>query len=173
MASSGVDVFSENTKRTIQARAGSVCSNPECKARTSGPSETVSDKAVNVGEAAHIAGNARGSARFDPNMTSEQRRSPRNGIWLCSTCADLIDKNGGADHSVELLHKWKSDRERQAANEIGKPAEQIPILDGTFEASGVGTVTGADIRAPVIFRPGSIFRASGSGNITAVKVEKK
>lgn len=39
-------------------------------------------------------------------MTKEERESINNGIWLCSACHTLIDKNPD-EYPVEELLKWK------------------------------------------------------------------
>lgn len=39
-------------------------------------------------------------------MTNEERSSINNGIWLCSACHTLIDKNPD-EYPVEELLKWK------------------------------------------------------------------
>jgi len=40
-------------------------------------------------------------------MTKEQRRSPENGIWLCQSCAKLVD-NDEIRYPVEFLKRWKN-----------------------------------------------------------------
>jgi hypothetical protein len=51
------DDFAEEAKRALAARVGNVCSNPDCRALTSGPQDD-STKALNVGVGAHITGAA-------------------------------------------------------------------------------------------------------------------
>lgn len=52
-------------------------------------------------------------------MTPEQRASVSNGIWLCATHADLIDKNDGAGYSPQLLAAWRDLHEAKVAWELG------------------------------------------------------
>ena len=47
------DDFSDATKRVLASRVGTLCSNPFCRALTSGPQDDPK-KAVNIGVAAHI-----------------------------------------------------------------------------------------------------------------------
>lgn len=79
----------------------------------------------NIGKAAHIAAASPGGPRFDAAMTSAQRCCISNGIWLCSTCADLVD-NDASKFPVELLHAWKIQAENSAAAEQGQklPSER-------------------------------------------------
>ena len=125
------DDFSPQVKRDLAARVNYCCSNPDCRAPTSGPQNTP-DKAVNIGVAAHIAGAARGdgSPRFDPNMTSAQRSDIQNGIWLCQNCAKLIDSDWVRFTST-LLHAWKSQAEADAQKAIGKPNPQDTSTENT------------------------------------------
>src|SRR5713101_2602138 len=83
------DEFSQAVKRALAQRVALLCSNPACRAATSGPQRNPS-KAVNVGVAAHITGAAPGGPRYDARMSEKDRRSASNGIWLCQNCAKLI-----------------------------------------------------------------------------------
>jgi hypothetical protein len=109
--------FSEKTKKTLAKRAGEVCSNPDCSRPTSGP-HSDENKAVNLGEAAHIRAARKGQARYDPNMTDEERRDISNGIWLCRECARKIDLDE-EKYTVKLLNKWKREHEDWISK--GKP----------------------------------------------------
>jgi len=97
--------FTESTKRTLAMRAAQKCSNPYCRTPTSAP-HSDDGAAVNLGEAAHIHGANRGSARYDEKMTSAARRAPSNGIWLCTSCAGKIDRDE-VRFPAQLLFRWK------------------------------------------------------------------
>jgi hypothetical protein len=114
------DDFTESVKRVLQSRVGSRCSDPECRALTSGPQDDGS-KAVNVGVAAHITAASPGGARYDSTLTSDERSGHENGIWLCQNHGKLID-NDRTRFSVELLRAWKRDAENEARNSIGRSA---------------------------------------------------
>jgi len=53
MNTSNRDDFLAKTKRSLAERVGSLCSNPDCQASTSGP-QISNEKYMNVGIAAHI-----------------------------------------------------------------------------------------------------------------------
>src|SRR5436309_15714186 len=84
------DEFSVDTKRVLASRVGWRCSNPSCRAFTTGPADDPA-RAACVGVAAHITGASAGGPRYDLALSSEARQSVDNGIWLCETCARLID----------------------------------------------------------------------------------
>jgi hypothetical protein len=118
------DDFPEEVKRIVAARVGNQCSNPDCRALTSGP-QIDPTKALNVGVAAHITAAAPGGPRYDPSLTPEERRHPDNAIWLCQNCAKLVD-NDPARFTVDLLRKWKAEAEKGASEQIGKTAGAVP-----------------------------------------------
>jgi len=100
------------TKRTIDIlgkRVAFHCSNPECRKITIGPNEK-GDKATIIGIAAHITAASPEGTRYNLDFNEEQRKCIDNGIWLCSNCATLIDKDF-KKFPVELLKEWKSDAE--------------------------------------------------------------
>lgn len=99
------DDFTQQTKDKLCERVGGKCSNPNWKKETRGP-HSDPRKSVSIGVAAHITAASEGGSRYDPNMSSEERRSIENGICLCSTCAKMINSDADA-YPVELLHEWK------------------------------------------------------------------
>lgn len=112
MANYSRDDFSQKTKDVLAKRVGYKCSNPSCQITTSGP-HSDPNKATNIGVAAHICAVAPGGPRYDPLMTREERTSAENGIWLCQTCATLIDIDEKI-YSVKTLQEWKKKAEQRA-----------------------------------------------------------
>lgn len=102
------DEFSSKNKNIIAKRAGYICSNPACHRLTI---EAKENNNVNcIGVASHICAAAKGGPRYNYKMTKEERSSVENGIWLCQTCSNLIDKDERT-YTVEVLQKWKQDME--------------------------------------------------------------
>lgn len=138
------DDFPIATRGAVARRVAYRCSNPECPQITSGPHDGDQSKATSIGVAAHIRAASRGGPRYDAAMTSEQRKSPLNAIWLCQNCAKLIDSDP-ARYTAERLHGWKQHAEDVARCELEGPrhrdrsrhvvsAESVrPIL--TFEGT--------------------------------------
>lgn len=60
--------------------------------------------------AAHITAAAPGGARYDPQLTSAERSSIENGIWLCQTHARHIDVDP-VRFPAAVLQRWKTDAE--------------------------------------------------------------
>jgi hypothetical protein len=111
------DDFPKAILETLAKRVAYRCSNPTCRKPTSGP-HTSEAKAINVGVAAHIAAASPGGPRYDPAMSSDQRRAAENGIWLCQTCGKLID-NDQVRYSVSVLREWRQKAEEAALEGIG------------------------------------------------------
>lgn len=114
------DDFSTPVKTNLALRVGYLCSNPNCRALTTGPHQSA-DKAINLGVAAHITAASQGGPRFDASLTSEGRAAAENGIWLCQNCAKLVDSDV-IQFTVALLQAWKAEAEEDALHRIGKTA---------------------------------------------------
>jgi hypothetical protein len=114
------DDFSDKVKEALADRVGNCCSNPDCRAVTSGPQEDPS-KAINVGVAAHITAASAGGPRYDPAATPEERSHISNAIWLCQTCAKMVD-NDPARFTADLLRAWRDDAEDRARWQVGRTA---------------------------------------------------
>jgi hypothetical protein len=131
------DDFTNRVRQTLAARAGHRCSRPHCRAATSGP-RTDPSKAVDVGVAAHITAASPQGPRYRPDLSTEQRTSVENAIWLCQTCAKLVD-NDDERFTPDVLRSWKAAAEVCAADVVGTPdpseaaREARSKLRATFE----------------------------------------
>ena len=113
------DDFDKETKEVLARRVAYFCSNPNCRKPTTGP-QTDPDKSINLGVAAHVTAASPGGARFDSTLSREQRRSIDNGIWLCQSCAKLVD-NDDQRYTMDLLRRWRVQAEEVALLEqIGR-----------------------------------------------------
>lgn len=112
------DNFSANTKEILAKRVGYKCSNPRCRKSTVGPMKN-GNGIVSIGVASHICAAAPGGKRYNPNMTTDERASVDNGIWMCQNCSKLIDSDEEY-YTVKLLHRWKVDAEKGQNEEISK-----------------------------------------------------
>src|SRR5215216_4906895 len=111
------DDFTAAVKKTLARRVGYFCSNPGCRAVTVGPGSDA-EATVNLGVAAHITAAAPGGPRFDDSLIPAERTEAANGIWLCQTCAKLVDSDEPG-YSVAVLRGWKSDAEEHARRLLG------------------------------------------------------
>lgn len=110
------DDFTQATLDTLAKRVGVRCSNPGCRQLTTGPRSDTT-KIVNIGVGAHITAATSNGPRYDESLSSDERKSPDNGIWLCQNCAKLID-NDPARYTIESIKGWKQQAENAALIEI-------------------------------------------------------
>lgn len=114
------DDFSEPIKNALAKRAAYICSNPDCRRLTVAPSSTDESKLLYIGCAAHITAASPGGPRFDSSLSPSQRNAASNGIYLCRSCGDLIDKNSGSDFEANVLHTWKKKHEAWISDNLNK-----------------------------------------------------
>ena len=109
------DDFSRADIDRLAKRVGMRCSNPDCRRPTVGPD--ADGGTTNVGVAAHISAASPGGARYDAELTTDQRSHISNGIWLCQAHAKLIDDDE-LRFTVAVLREWKETAEHIAALEV-------------------------------------------------------
>lgn len=124
------DDFPAGVKDELAKRVGYLCSNPACRQPTSGP-QSSSSGTVNIGVASHITAASPGGPRHDSGLSIVQRTSAENGIWLCQTCAKLIDSDQSR-YSVDKLQEWKSDAETAAARALEQRRAPATESAGVF-----------------------------------------
>jgi hypothetical protein len=127
------DEFSAGVKAVLANRAGYRCSRPACRALTVGPSDQQPDAWTNVGVASHITAASPSGPRFDPQISSEERSSAANGIWLCQTHAKEIDDDT-VQFTTTVLKAWKRAAEQDARALLGR-AVSGQSLDVAVEAT--------------------------------------
>jgi hypothetical protein len=86
---------------------------------------------VNLGVASHIIAASPGGPRFDSRLSAAERASVRNAIWLCQTCAKLIDSDEDR-YSLGKLAEWKSDAETAAARALEQRRAPASESEGVF-----------------------------------------
>jgi hypothetical protein len=108
--------YSRNTVMALGARSGHFCYWPGC------PEPLFADIDVGprfVAQIAHIRAAEPGGARYDASMTDDERRDFRNLILLCyphHVIAD--DKTQARRYTVEVLFRWKEQREADPAQAV-------------------------------------------------------
>jgi hypothetical protein len=112
------DNFKTLVIEKLKARVAMRCSNPTCRVPTSAGTENI-ENAINIGVAAHIYAASPLGPRYSKKMTSSERASIDNAIWLCSNCSIEIDRDV-KKYTVSKLHEWKKTAETSAKNELGK-----------------------------------------------------
>ncbi len=168
------DDFPQLIRDAVAKRASYVCSNPDCRALTIAPADADASKVLYIGKVAHIAAAAPGGPRYDASMTAEARMDISNAIFLCSSCAEMIDKNAGADFPAARLEEWKSQHEDWVRSNLNRRVDSpLSEVAGTHEATGVGNITALDIQGPAIIKPGTLSKATGQGNVTATRIGQR
>jgi len=124
------DDFSVSVKDELAKRVSFLCSNPACRQPTSGP-QSAPEGTVNVGVAAHITAASPGGPRYDASLTPAERASASNGIWLCQTCAKLIDSDQPG-FTTDKLREWKSAAESAAARALAQRRAPASESGGVF-----------------------------------------
>ncbi len=132
------DDFRAQVKSELARRVNYHCS--ICDAQTVGP-KTGTDKSFSIGKAAHIKAAAPGGPRYDPDQTAEERRSIQNGIWACSSCSEVIDRDERA-YTVADLWLLKEEAEQLARRRIGRPPA-MPLLASPLTPTAVADVVRA------------------------------
>ena len=130
------DDFPSHVRNALRMRAALICSNPDCRKQTAAPSDSDPDAFICLGKAAHITAASEGGPRYDAALTTRDRRAISNGLYLCSSCADLIDKNDGRDFAPSLLQEWKTQHEQWVKENLN----QTP--GGIGGEGGSGTIFG-------------------------------
>jgi len=115
------DDFLQSVKNQLREMCGGICSNPDCRAYTFGPTMEKRNGHSSIGVAAHITAAAPGpgARRYNAHMTADERSAAANGIWLCQSCSKIIDTDE-ARFTVALLEQWKFQAEKRAIELIGK-----------------------------------------------------
>lgn len=70
-----------------------------------------------LGEYAHIQGDNPGSARYNSDLTDEEKNSHKNLFYLCPTCHTKIDKDEQT-YSTKFLYAAKEAHEKDISNKL-------------------------------------------------------
>lgn len=152
------DEFSSAVKEIMAKRAGQRCSNPECRAVTSGPHDDY-QKAINLGVAAHITAAAPGGPRYNQSISPGKRSAMVNGIWLCQNCAKLVDSDT-ARYPEEILIIWRRCHEEWVKAQMVRTGKS----DVSTRAPGLLNVSAVYQHAPADRRSCILdFRVSNQG----------
>lgn len=123
-----------SVKVSLAMFSGNRCAMPSCRRPLA---ERNGQEVVFLGQAAHIAGehggtdSGRAAARYDPTMTSEQRNSLANLIYVCPTCHSKIDSypTGERDYTVQHLLDIKQDHESAAKEAMDAAMTSVSFVE--------------------------------------------
>lgn len=97
-------------KKILLIKSGNRCAMPKCRKELV-IDRTPRDRESIIGEIAHIQGEKPSSARYDPNISDEEKNSCDNLIFLCRACHKVIDDQPNK-FTVEKLHEIKRKHEK-------------------------------------------------------------
>ena len=131
------DEFSQATKDELAKRAGYICSYPGCHRLTVGPSSDRVSGVTLVGVAAHITAASDKGPRYDETLSPDERKSERNGIWVCSNHGKFIDDNPSRC-TIPEIQRWKKQHEEWifARVETGQDLVQSGLVEMRLDSIG-------------------------------------
>jgi hypothetical protein len=114
------------TKLVLAFRSGNRCAFPNCDKRLT--VDGSQSNPVVTGEAAHIAGEKPGAARFDGAMLDVDRDHYSNLIFLCGDHHTQIDKQE-PEFAVERLLQLKLEHEGRVSEAIGDAFAEVGFAE--------------------------------------------
>ncbi len=139
------DDFTEKTKAQIARQVGYLCSFPSCRVATVGSTQD-GQGVISIGTAAHICAASPGGPRYDEQMTSAERSSPDNGIWMCRDHGKAIDSDEKAFPGA-LLRQWKQHALQEAWRRVLRAQGKVPALPATEVSLAIRSAAERDLRA--------------------------
>ncbi|ONK11201.1 ABC-three component system protein [Streptomyces sp. MP131-18] len=122
------DLVPKAQERIVIQRSGDRCAYPNCGIPLSIDARAAEDQHKAVGKVAHICAASNGGPRFDAQMTTAQRGSADNLIYLCGPHHDIVDTQL-AYHTVTFLRDAKEKHERTVARAMSHAMGQIGFDD--------------------------------------------
>ena len=104
--------FPDSVRNELMLRANLRCCNPKCRRLLVAVNKTTKDLVI-IGEGAHIYPAKEKGPRYDIAHSDDKFiKSQQNGLWLCPTCHELIDKRTTVnDYPAKKLFLWKEESE--------------------------------------------------------------
>lgn len=107
--------------------SGGVCAFEGCVQALLLPGRPPDTPAI-AGDIAHIRGEHPGSARYDANMTDQERNAVENLMYVCGTHHDHIDTQPNA-HTVEQLTAMKVRHETSVRTELSHALANVSFAE--------------------------------------------
>jgi hypothetical protein len=123
MSMPGPRDYSTGTDMALAHLSGGLCYWPGCPEPIL---RRVGGEMYFTGQRVHICGANPGSARYDPAMTDDQRRSITNLVAMCKPHHEIIDIGQPDLYPVEVLLRWKAQREASPGEALLRLREVTP-----------------------------------------------
>lgn len=135
--------YKPSTVRRLDTLSGNQCAAPTCdKPLIAKDGKSIISKICHI-EAASVEG-----ARYNSNMSDDDRRHFDNLILLCDECHTIIDnKENESEYPVTLLKKWKKDHD---AIQITKLASNPTLLGAAINAIIAADLEGNEENNPTV-----------------------
>lgn len=104
-------------EKVLISRSGNRCAYPKCGLELTADPRHQDDHPKAIGKVAHICAASPGGPRYDRGMTSEQRGSASNLIYLCGPHHDVVDTQLHF-HTAAFLLEAKADHEAAIARGV-------------------------------------------------------
>lgn len=134
--------YKPSTIRRLDTLSGNQCAEPSCER----PCIAKDGKSI-ISKICHIEAASPEGARYNPNMSDDERRHFDNLILLCDECHTIIDnKENEAEYPVPLLKKWKKDHE---AIQLTKLVSNPTLLGAAINAIIAADFEGDEANDPI------------------------
>ncbi len=110
--------------KLVCQKSGNRCAWRDCKKLLTMNSGPLLTDLINVGQIAHIKGEREGAARYDPEMTDQERNNEKNLLLLCYDHHKLIDDKPDL-YPVEFLTNLKYEHEKWIVDSTRKTSTEI------------------------------------------------
>lgn len=100
----------DKDKKVVCIKSGNRCAMPDCRKELV-IDATEHDEPSIIGELAHIKGEKPDSARYDSNMSDDEKNGYKNRMLVCRDCHKKIDDQEKT-YTEEKLNQIKQDHER-------------------------------------------------------------
>jgi hypothetical protein len=131
----GPRAYTQGTLIMLGQRSGGLCYWPGCPERVTVDIDDVSRFVLQI---AHIRAAEPGGARYDAAMSDDDRRGVFNLILLCYPHHVIADDKALArTYTVEVLHRWKAQREANPREAMKRLREVTPAALAQAVAAGV------------------------------------
>ena len=114
--------LSDSVRKELMLRANLRCCNPECRHLLVAVDKKTKELVI-IGEGAHIYPATENGPRYDINHSDANFiKSKENGLWLCPTCHELIDKKCNiTNFPASRLFDWKNKSEFEYSDCLVNP----------------------------------------------------
>lgn len=139
-------------QKLVCIKSGNRCAMPDCRKEIV-IERTDKDPAAIIGKIAHIKGENPGSARYDANMSDNERNSEENLFLICGDCHTKIDEQQNT-YTSDILNKVKKEHEDWIRESTSKEILNVSfaelsivtkyLVSGSYEISDFKVISPKD-----------------------------